>query len=88
MIGNPMVVKQGGGQVYTITDNSRAGFPASAKAGEIVSSRSGEVAMGSPILTDSEGNTIPYSRHSSPVYYYFVMPASDVVISTDLPVIS
>ena len=94
MISNPVVVKQGGGQVYTITDNTTkgVGVPNSAEAGQRVTFIGPEALGSVTSITDSEGRAIPWgtdatlpdaslTRAPSIGYCYFIMPASDVTIS-------
>lgn len=80
MISNPVVVKQGGGgQVYTITDNSGSGFPASAEAGAFVYSEMPMVLINGIYTLD--GSSVPWASQAIPLEVtYFVMPASDVTI--------
>ena len=84
MIGNPIVVKKsGGGQVFSIADNTSDGMgvPTKAQAGQIVKSAyylSGHFSS----ISDSEGTAIPFIETSGmEKEMYFVMPASDVTIS-------
>lgn len=83
MIANPVVVqKSGGGQVYSITDNYGMNFPSTAEAGEIVYGNSFDTLVSPPTVL-ANGTTIPHAdaKLNGGLFGYFVMPASDVVIS-------
>lgn len=86
MIGNQVIVKKsGGGQVFSITDNSNSpgvGAQSEAEAGQIVQS-----AFYLPgtfnSISDSNGTKIPFieTDYGMERKLYFVMPASDVTIN-------
>ena len=85
MICNPVVIKSSGSQTYRIIDNtSTMGFPENAEAGEIVKGHSFGVFVKPPIVMDASGVTIPHGDTLFGKEYrgYFVMPASDVTISS------
>ena len=93
MISNPAVVKKGGGQVYTITDNTPNGAraPSSAEAGQRVTYDCTEATGGTNTIEDSNGKRIPYglsynvpsvaTRAPSLGSGYFIMPSSNITIS-------
>ena len=88
MIFNPVVnVETGGGNTFSISGSFAGIFPSSAKAGEIVLSTRQDGPSGFDIFDEAE-NRIPYTTTQTPLtravadfYYYFVMPASNVVIT-------
>ena len=81
MIANPVIKKSGGGQVYSITDNSGFGFPKSAAAGAWV-----QTLADGPLqlytIKDSSGAAIPRNQSgTTAVQIAFIMPAANVTIS-------
>lgn len=77
MIFNP--TRRGGAEKeYTITNNTSYSFPATAKAGEIITSGNNFTA------TAEDGTSIPTGQKFLGIgqrSYYFVMPAQNVTIS-------
>lgn len=77
MIFNP--TRRGGAEKeYTITNNTRYSFPATAKAGEILTIGNGFTA------TAEDGTSIPTKvKYLGPgnQNYYMIMPAQNVTIS-------
>lgn len=81
MICNPVIA---GGtseeKMYKITDETGGGFPASAKAGEIVTTGMFST-IGTIVITAKNGTRIPLSNGKlSHGEFIFVMPAQDVRI--------